>query len=340
MEIHHSPHTTPLSYRIPLRTQLTKFALVLVLVLTVLAGLSAYAVHQMTMPPEQFPVGEFITIEEGTSARDVSATLAQMGVVRSATAFYLITLILHDPTAIKASTYKFKEPLTAFEVADRVVAGEFGYDVIRFVHFEGERNEYLAERAAAVLPEFDSTEFMRLTAGKEGRLFPDTYIIPETFTAAELVALLEENFESKIAPLRPAIRASNFTEEQVVIVASLLEREADSRESKRMVAGIINNRLEAEMPLQLDASIEYVLEAPYDSQDLAEALRTDESPYNTYKNLGLPPTPIGNPGLTAIEAVLRPLESNYLFYLTGTDGNFYYARTLEGHNANIARYLR
>ena len=296
-----------------------------------------------TQAPENFPVGERIEIEEGTSVEQIAKQLYEANIVKSEFALYTIIATLHDPTAIKASTYKFKQPLDAFAVAERLSKGEFGLDVIRFIHFEGERNEFLADRAAQSLPDFDKEEFMELVKDKEGRMFPDTYIIPETFTAAELAELLETTFEAKIEPLRPAIVESNYTEEEVIIIASLIEREANTRESKRMVAGIIANRLDEGMPLQLDASIEYVVSVPLNELPpggLAAELRTNESPYNLYKNAGLPPTAIGNPGLTSIEAVLRPIESNYLFYLTGRDGNFYYAETGAGHNRNVELYLR
>jgi UPF0755 protein len=92
------------------------------------------------------------------------------------------------------------------------------------------------------------------------------------------------------------------------------------------------------MPLQVDASIEYVLDKPL-SELQPEDLKI-ESPYNTYLNIGLPPTPIGNPGLVAIEAILRPIKTEYMFYITGTDGNFYYAKDFAEHRQNIAKYLR
>jgi len=141
-----------------------------------------------------------------------------------------------------------------------------------------------------------------------------------------------------MAPLRDQIASSSLTEEQVIIMASVIEREANSPESMGYVAGILQNRLAIGMYLQVDASIEYIL-----NKTLAELVPEDlkiDSPYNTYTNPGLPPTPIGNPGMTSILAVLNPTPSNYLFYITGNDGTFYYARTFDEHRVNIARYLR
>jgi len=123
-----------------------------------------------------------------------------------------------------------------------------------------------------------------------------------------------------------------------LVLASIIEREADSVESKKMVAGILKNRMSINMPLQTDASMEYILDKPL-SELTPEDLKK-ESPYNTYLNFGLPPTPIGNPGLDAILAVLEPTPSDYYYYITGNDGEFYYAKTYAEHLQNIEKYLR
>jgi UPF0755 protein len=131
---------------------------------------------------------------------------------------------------------------------------------------------------------------------------------------------------------------SPLSRDEVIVLASILEREANNERSMKMVSGILQNRIAADMPLQADASIEYVLSKP-----LKELTPNDlkiDSPYNTYLNKGLPPTPIGNPGLQAIEAVLSPQESQYFFYISDNDGNFHYARTYAEHLKNIDTYLR
>lgn len=343
MEIHYSGHTTDMTYRTPRWLKFLRFFMFLVVFAALVSGGTVLFVWNAIQPPADFPVGEKIVIEEGQSVDEIAKKMKELHIVKHDLALYTILVMFHDPTRVKASTYIFKTPQTALEIAERLVKGEFGIDLMRFVHYEGERNELLAERAAELLYDFDEEKFLEITADKEGRMFPDTYLIPETYSAEELATLLEETFESKIEPLRPAIESSNYTEDEVIIIASLIEREANSRESKRTVAGIINNRINEDMPLQLDASIEYALDTPLNELGpgvLADELKTNDSPYNLYKNTGLPPTPIGNPGLTSIEAVLRPIESNYLYYLTGNDGNFYYARTGTEHNANVARYLR
>jgi len=144
-------------------------------------------------------------------------------------------------------------------------------------------------------------------------------------------------------PLREQIELSPLSEYEALILASIIEREANDEESMKMVSGILQNRLKIGMALQADASIEYTIGTPLNELppgQLASELRETESPYNTYLNTGLTPTPIGNPGLMAIKAALNPTPSDNFFYITGNDGEFYYAETLKGHNQNIARYLR
>ena len=162
--------------------------------------------------------------------------------------------------------------------------------------------------------------------------------MPKDYTALELFTLMRSTFDAKIAPLDTEIQNHSLSLDEIIILASILEREANSLDSKRIVSGILQTRLDIGMALQVDASMEYVLQKPL-SLLTAEDLDTD-SPYNTYLYPDLPPTPIGNPGLEAIEAVLNPEPSDYLFYITGDDGNFYYARDFEEHKINIARHLR
>lgn len=313
----------------------------------VLAGLGGFValaigvlllLQHLMQPPAEFPLKTEFTIAEGETTIAITETLHEEGFIRSPLLMYLVLVVLFEPRDIKASTYIFSQPLTMIELAKRLMIGDYGNDLVRFVHYEGESRTLLAERAADVLDNFSIEEFMTITTDKEGMLFPDTYLLPVTYTAEELATLLYDTYQARIEPLRPAIANLSLTEYEVITLASILEREANSRESKKLVSGILQKRLEIDMPLQVDASMEYVLDKPL-SELTADDLKT-ESPYNTYLNNGLPPTPIGNPGLTAIEAVLEPTSSSYLFYLTGNDGIFYYANTYEGHLRNISLYLR
>lgn len=292
---------------------------------------------RLNSPPPGF-TSATVTVENGMSVQEVSARFKELHIVRSDTFLYFVLAVWFDPTEVKASRYVFESPVTTYEVARRLTEGDYDSDLVRFTHIEGERAEKIADTAERVLINFDRELFLSEALPYEGELFPDTYFVPRDYGAEELVELLHDAFLQSTAPLHEKLAASPLTLEQVIILASIIEREANSPESMRLVASVLLNRLSVGMPLQADASIEYVLDKPL-KELTPEDLEVD-SPYNTYLNPGLPPTPIGNPGLEAIVAVLEPANSDYFYYLTDDNGTFYYAKTYEQHLHNIELYLR
>jgi UPF0755 protein len=327
------------SFEIPPRK--SKFGLFVLIFLTVilvsLLIISIY-VRTLALPPADFPVNATIEIEPGTSISAITKQLESQRVVKSALLLYIVLLTNYEPENVKASTYYLDAPLSVFEVADTLVRGDYNASLISFTHIEGERASHVAENAALELTGFEAAEFMLLASTSEGKLFPETYRIPKDYSEAELLNLMLETYEKNIAPLREDFKLVDLREDEVVILASIIEREANSVESMKMVSGILQNRLRIGMGLQVDASMEYILDKPL-SELTAEDLKMD-TPYNTYLYRGLTPTAIGNPCLDALKAVLEPTPSSYMFYITGDDGNFYYAKTFDEHKVNVARYLR
>ena len=304
---------------------------------------SIMVIIQKNTASNDFPTDKSIVIRPGTDVRSITQILADENVVRSASLLYYTILLFHDPTTIKASTYIFDEPLTTYEVAKKLSEGDFDTNLVRLTHIEGERASKLAARATEVLPQFDAERFITAAEEQEGKLFPETYLIPPDYTDKDLLELLLSFYEDTMIPLRPQIAESGLTEEEVITLASIIEREANSSTSKKMVAGVFLNRLEIGMALQADATIEYVLDKPISelrAGELAENLEEMDTPYNSYRNPGLPPTPIGNPGYDSIIAVLEPYRNGYLYYITGNDGEFYYAETYDEHLMNIQRHLK
>lgn len=304
----------------------------------VLALLCVWYIYTLTLAPPSFPTEKTVTIESGATVVAVGAQLKEAGIIRSETLFYLVVSLYFDPRALKASTYRFNEAISVYGVAERLMTGEYDQDLIRLTLIEGERARATAERAATLLPEFSSSEYLALAEPVEGTLFPETYFIPDNFTALDLFTLQQETYAAAIPPLIASYPEHILSEQDIITLASIVEREANTQESKRLVAGILLRRLTIGMPLQADASIEYVLDKPLSL--LTPADLEQDTPYNTYRYRGLPPTPIGNPGTEAIQAVLEPTESPYLFYITDEDGVFHFAETYDEHLINIARYLR
>ncbi len=311
------------------------------LLLVALAGITAsgfLAVDFLAQAPADFPTGEAIIIPSGSGVKAAAALLEEKHVVQSRFLLYAVLYWYHDPKALKASTYRFTEPQDVYAIARKLITGDFVSNLIHFTHREGERATEIAANAKVVLSNFDSETFLKLAVPQEGKLFPDTYLVPPDFSATDLVKTMTDAYEKNVAPLSTQIAAGTLTENEVIILASIIEREANSPESMNMVSGVLQNRLKIGMALQTDASIEYILNKPL--KDLTTKDLEVDSPYNTYAHKELPPTPIGNPGLTAIKAVLEPTKSDYLYYITDSDGNFHYAKTFEEHKANVARYLK
>lgn len=292
----------------------------------------------LNQPPTDFPLNQPIAIENGMSIKSITEKLQDAKVVRSSTFLYYTLVFFHDPSSVKASTYIFNSPLSTNDVARRLSEGDFDTDLVRFTHIEGERVTAIATRAADILPAFNTERFIKNATPLEGKLFPETYFIPITYTDDDLLHLLTKAYVAAIAPYEHLIASSTLSIDEILVLASIIEREANTTESKKMVSSILQNRLAIDMPLQADASIEYILSKPL-SELTPQDLEID-SPYNTYLYSGLPPTPIGNPGLEAILAVLEPTPSDYFYYITDHDGVFHYAKTYTEHLSNIERYLR
>jgi UPF0755 protein len=236
-------------------------------------------------------------------------------------------------TKVQAGTYRFPQPLSTEKVIESIVIGINRTPSLKVTFPEGFRAKdlytYLPDSFATVTPD---------TFRYEGYLFPDTYFISPNTTMEEIIDMLIRTFQEKITPFEARIAQSGFTKEEVIILASIIEREAKNFESKRIVSGILSDRLAMGMPLQVDAAFDYVLGK--DSAELTQEDLSIDSPYNTYRFAGLPPAPIANPGLESIEAVLSPIDTDYLYYLTDNEGNFHYAKTFDEHKQNKLRYLR
>lgn len=291
-----------------------------------------------TLPTSNFPTGSGVTISRGLSASEIVKQLEAENVIKSSLFAHIVLVAWHDPSNIKAGSYYFDQPISTFDVIDRITRDADGNTLVRVTLPEGFTVREYSIIAAEVLPKFDGTEFLNMSTDSEGKLFPDTYYVPADFTAPELRNLLMETREQKLAEIQGQISTHTLGESGVITLASLLEREANTEESMRIISGILQERLKSGMRLQTDASIEYVLGRPL-NELTAEDLERD-TPYNTYKYSGLPPTPIGNPGLTAINAVLNPEKTGYLYYITDSEGNFHYAKTFDEHRENIAKYLK
>lgn len=175
-------------------------------------------------------------------------------------------------------------------------------------------------------------------ASLEGYLFPDTYAFSENTAAREFIGPLLANFKKRVVEgLATELAAAKRPLLEILTVASFLEKEVSSKADRRLVAGVIYNRLKLNLPLELDSTIVYISGNASGVFDRGEKLI--DSPYNTFRNRGLPPGPIGNPGTESIEAALEPTASDYLYFLTDSQGIVHFNTTLEGHYIDRAKFL-
>lgn len=302
------------------------------------AAIAYEAVYASYRAPESLSTSMLVTIPEGTTLTDAARILEDKGIITSAQLLEWLVLLQQGEQHIKAGDYYFDSSLTAGEATRRLLAGEFGLTPIRITIPEGATTYQMADILEDKLERFDAITFLERTKHLEGYLFPDTYLFLPNASIEDVVRTMESTLYEKIAPLEESIEASGFSLHDILTVASLLEREARWPEEKRMIAGILYHRLEIGMPLQVDAVFGYIYGRETFHPKFSH-LEID-SPYNTYKHSGLPPGPIASPGLESIEAALNPIESPYLFYLTGRDGTMYYSESYEQHLVNTELYLR
>lgn len=286
-------------------------------------------------PPNTFPEDAVVTIEPGTSGIEVAHQLKQERVISSSVVF-MVVMRARGKT-VYAGTYSIPEPRSLWGVTSILSQRPPAPSEVTVTIPEGFASYQIAARLAEALPGFDAEAFYQDAKLREGYLFPETYRLYESATPEEVLALLEEQFDERITPLREAIDASPYTLHEVLTLASILEKEARQYETMRMVMGVLQNRLTVGMPLQVDAVFGYMFETDT-FHPSPEDLLVD-SPYNTYRYAGLPPGPINNPGIDAIRAVLNPIENPYFYYLTGNDGGMHYAETYPEHLINRRRYL-
>lgn len=289
--------------------------------------------RSLNTPPPDFPLYTSITVTEGMSHREITQILAEKNLVRSIWYTEFVFRFIYSDVFVQTGTYDFPELLSTQGVVASLIDGRNKAPLLQVTFPEG----FSVRDFDKYAQQLDPLERVSLTA-LEGFLFPDTYFITPSTTQTELVEEMQRNYSEKIAPYQEQIRVSGLTEREVIILASIIEREAKDRESKHLVAGILRNRLRDNMPLQVDATFNYILGKT--SEELTVTDLAMESPYNTYRNRGLPPTPIANPGIDAIDAVLNPTPSSYVYYLTAPDGTFHYAETFEAHVANKKQYLQ
>jgi UPF0755 protein len=283
-------------------------------------------------------------IQSGEKSRAIVGGLAGQGLIRSAFATEIIALLNGSALHMQPGLYKLSPSMSSWEILG-VLSGRVADEVTVTIP-EGS-NIYQIDGALAnalVIKRGDLIDFNIQSSNEfEGRLFPDTYRFFTGTPVASVAQKLLDNFNAKAGPiLAPDIK--NATSD--IVVASLIEKEVSDPTDQKIVAGIIYKRLKQGIALDLDATVCYIKyqRAPTSTAGCLPLASVDykvKSAYNTYLYQGLPPGPIGNPGISAIQAAIAPQASPYLYYLTDpATGKTIFAKTLDEQNANRVKYLK
>jgi UPF0755 protein len=289
-----------------------------------------------------------VEVAPGENTSEISGQLARAGVVTSSKLLALYLRARHASLNIQAADYDFTPHLTIPEVARILMLGGRPAEVWVTVP-EGFTAEQIAQRLAragidaaqdfmSYVRETDLTIGPWRTRGLEGYLYPNTYLLPRHASAAAIAAQMTTQFLRNLPPNAVTLaRRAKLSIPQIVTIASMVEREAKVDSERPIIAGVIYNRLRLGMPLEIDATVEYAL--PRYKTELSFNDLAVDSPYNTYKHRGLPPTPIANPGKQSLLAAFHPAAVDYLYYVYRGHGRHVFSRTLEQQQAAERKYL-
>lgn len=272
-----------------------------------------------------------VTVPEQAGTEGTSQALRQAGVIRSGWAFVVHALLTGQRTALRSGTYTFSGNLSIPQVLSIVTKQQSLQNEVELTLVEGWTSAQMGEALSQVLP-FTSTDYVATVeaAQLEGYLFPDTYRFFTDATVADVIAKQRATFTDKFTPdMIAALEHQGRTVAQAVILASIVEKEAQTLTDKQIVADIFWKRLDSGHRLESDATINYLTRKNDTTPSLSDL--AVESAYNTYRTAGLPPTAICNPGFDALYAAVYPIETDYWYFLTTPDGDMKYSVTYDEH---------
>lgn len=313
--------------------------LLITLLAIIVAGFFWWQISASAVDPTNKTTQIFV-IPKGDGASSVAGRLKKEGLIRSSLAFQILVVKDGLVGKIQAGDFRLSPSMSLPRIVELLQHGSL--DVWVTIP-EGWRNEEIAQEISDKL-KINPQDFLALA--DEGYMFPDTYLFTKEATAAIVAGKMRDTFNLRFdSSLKQEAQKQKLTLDQVVILASLVEREVKNDVDRPIVAGILLKRLKEGMALQIDATVQYALGFQPDQKTWWKKNLTSQdlkfnSPYNTYSNPGLPPAPISNPGLAALKAVVSPKETDIWFYISDKQGKMHYAKTLDEHNQNIAKYLK
>lgn len=320
----------------------TKLLLVILVLIGSLVSLGCGKSKVADLPNQGAMV--MVHVKSGMNTNDIVNLLIKQGVLPKDNSFTKIAKMKNLEKSLQAGSYQFKIGMTEQEIVEILGKGSVfynkltipeGYNVTQIAELI--EKEGLGKKATflKLAQNYAPYDYMQTTNPEikfkaEGFLYPATYYLDSEMKEAEILKLLVDEFDRKISnEIREKLKAKKTSIRRLIILASLVEKEAQAAEERKLVASVFENRITQEMPLQSCATIQYIL--GYPKEELSIADTKIESPYNTYINSGLPPGPIANPGMPSILAALEPEQTKYLYFVVSTAGKHTFSTNYEDH---------
>ncbi len=313
-----------------------RFVVLLIILVVLISGFFIWWSNGLKPVDPSATSAKMFIVEPGTSVREIGNNLKEEGLIKDPVIFFLYVKKEKLDTKIQAGDFRLSTNMSIPKILEQMQSGTL--DIWVTVP-EGLRAEEIAEILSEKIPTYDPT-WDTVLAEHEGYLFPDTYLIPRDATVESVVDIMQNTFYKKVEAMGLTPTSSNL--KNTIIMASLIERESRVDEEKPLIASVIQNRIDADMPLGIDATLQYIVgkkDGKWWSVPTGEE-KNINSLYNTYTNVGLPPGPICNPGIGAIQAALNPASSDYYYYIHDKSGQVHFAKTISEHNNNVSKYLR
>lgn len=342
--------------------KLLLFLVILIIIILIAGGGLLYFFIEYSKPVSNSPSPEevFFTIKSGENLKTIAENLENQKIIKNALVFELSSYFDSSQKKLIAGDYILKRNYNVKEIMNVLTSGIVSNErIIRIIEgwTANEIGDYFEKEGIVskevFLSKVDATDSRKIIVNKtytflsdkpldnnlEGYLFPDTYSIYKNSTPAQIIEKMLDNFDSKLTQkMREDIKAKNQTVYNIVILASIIEKEVRTDQDRKIASGVFWKRMANNIPLQSDATVNYAT-GKHELQPSSEDLET-ASPYNTYKNKGLPPGPICNPSLSAIGAAIYPEDTDYLYFLTKPDGTTVFSKTYEEHLENKEKYLK
>ena len=324
-------------------------AMILVLMIVVI---SFVMLNSEKQPEEISQRGKLVQIKvkEGMDAAEISRRLEKAGIIESGFKFRILAKLKGYEDQLKIGSYNFTTGMTYDEVFTKLLAGApeivtvtipEGFtvkDIANRLENLGIADYYTFTQKAKDFAPYDYIERRKNTFYDcEGFLFPDTYEVTTDMSVDDILYMMADNFDYRLSrKMREQAQEKGLSIYELITLASIVEKEARYAEDRPIIAQVFFKRLSIGMPLQTDASLQYLMDAP--KEDVSIADTQIDSPYNTYQHSGLTPGPIANPGLDAIEAVLNPASTDYLYFVADRSGHNHYAYTYDEHLSLVNQY--